>query len=58
MNITPYFSGKIAKRIEKPMIGIILMKTAKAVDEIAIRFSITTQKMVIGTIIIRNACNL
>ena len=58
MNITPYFSGKIAKRIEKPMIGVILMKTAKAVDEIAIRFSIATQKIVMGIIIIRNAYNL
>ena len=55
MNITPYFSGKIAKRIEKPMIGVILMKTAKAVDEIAIRFSIATQKIVMGIIIIKNA---
>ena len=58
MNITPYFSGKIAKRIENPINGIILTKTAKAVDEIAIRFSIATQKMVMGTIIIRNAFNL
>ena len=58
MNITPYFSEKIAKRIEKPMIGVILMKTAKAVDEIATRFSIATQKIVMGIIIIRNAYNL
>ena len=49
---------EIAKRIENPIIGIILMKTAKAVDEIAIRFSIATQKMVMGAIIIRNAYNL
>ena len=55
MNITPYFSGKIAKRIENPSIGIILMKSARAADEIAIRFSIATQKIVMGKIIIRNA---
>ena len=48
MNITPYFSGKIAKRIENPIIGIILMKTARVVDEIAIRFSIAIQKIVMG----------
>ena len=58
MNITPYFSGKIAKRIENPIIGIILMKTARAVEEIAIRLSIATQKIVMGIIIIRNADNL
>ena len=58
MNITPYLSGKIAKRIENPIIGIILMKTARAADEIAIRFSIATQKIVMGKIIIRNAYNL
>ncbi len=58
MNITPYFSGKIAKRIENPIIGIILMKTARVVDEIAIRFSIAIQKIVMGAIIIRNAYNL
>ena len=58
MNITPYFSGKIAKRIENPITGIILMKTARVVDEIAIRFSIATQKMVMGASIIRNAFNL
>ena len=58
MNITPYLFGKIAKRIENPIIGIILMKTARAVDEIAIRFSIATQKIVMGKIIIRNAYNL
>ena len=58
MNITPYFSGKIAKRIENPITGIILMKTARAVDEIAIRFSIAIQKIVMGKIIIRNAYNL
>ena len=58
MNITPYFSGKIAKRIENPIIGIILMKTARVVDEIAIRFSIATQKIVMGAIIIKNAYNL
>ena len=58
MNITPYFSGKIAKRIENPIIGIILIKTARVVDEIAIRFSIATQKIVMGAIIIKNADNL
>ena len=58
MNITPYFSGKIAKRIENPIIGIILMKTARIGDEIAIRFSLATQKIVMGAIIIRNAYNL
>ena len=58
MNITPYFSGKIAKRIEHPIVGIILMKTARVVDEIAIRFSIAIQKIVMGAIIIRNAYNL
>ena len=58
MNITPYFSGKIAKRIENPIIGIILMKTASIVDEIAIRFSIAKQKIVMGAIIIKNADSL
>jgi len=58
VNITPYFSGKIAKRIENPIIGIILMKTARVADEIAMRFSIAIQKIVMGAIIIRNAYNL
>ena len=57
MNITPYLFGKIAKRIENPIIGVILIKTAKAGDENTIRFSIATQKIVMGIIIIRNAYN-
>ena len=55
MNITPYFSGKIAIKIENPNNGMSRIKTAMTVADIEISFSIATQKIVKGIIILINA---
>ena len=52
MNITPYFSGKIANKIENPIKGASRIKTAMTVADIEISFSIATQKIVKGIKII------
>ena len=48
MNIKPYSSGKIIKRIEKPTIGKLLNKIEIQIEELAINFSINKQNRVIG----------
>ena len=48
MNIKPYSSGNIIKRIEKPTIGKHLNKTEIQIEELAINFSINKQNRVIG----------
>ena len=53
--MTPYFSGKIANKIENPINGRIRIKNAVIVADIEISFSIATQKIVKGIIIIKNA---
>lgn len=58
MNITPYFSGKIANKIENPINGTSRIKIAMAVADIEISFSIATQKIVNGIIILINAKTL
>ena len=55
MNIKPYFSGKIIKRIEKPIIGKPRNKIEIQIEEAAINFSITKQNSVIGKISVINA---
>mgnify|MGYP004402595429 CR=1 FL=1 len=55
MNIKPYSSGKIIKRIEKPMIGKPRNKIEIQTEELAINFSITKQNIVIGKISVINA---
>ena len=55
MNITPYFSGTIAHKIENPINGRIRIKNAVIVADIEISFSIATQKIIKGIIIIKNA---
>ena len=58
MNITPYFSGKITNKIENPINGASRIKTAMTVADIEISFSIATQKIVKGIIILKNAKTL
>ena len=55
MNIKPYSSGKIIKRIEKPTIGKPLNKIEIQIEELAINFSINKQNRVIGKIKVINA---
>ena len=55
MNIKPYSSGKIIKRIEKPMIGKPRNKIEIQTEELAINFSITKQNRVTGKIRVINA---
>ena len=50
MNIKPYSSGKIIKRIEKPTIGKPLNRIDIQIGELAINFSINKQNRVIGKI--------
>ena len=53
--MTPYFSGKIANKIENPINGSIRIKSAMIVADIEISFSIATQKIVKGIIRLKNA---
>ena len=55
MNITPYFSGKVTNKIENPINGASRIKTAMTLADIEISFSIATQKIVKGIIILINA---
>ena len=55
MNIKPYSSGKIIKRIEKPTIGKPLNKIEIQIEELDINFSINKQNRVIGKIKVINA---
>ena len=55
MNIKPYSSGKIIKRIEKPTIGKPLNRIDIQIGELAINFSINKQNRVIGKIKVINA---
>ena len=57
VNIKPYSSGNKIKRIENPIIGKIRKRSATAIDEEAISFSITKQNREIGTIKVKNADN-
>ena len=50
MNNKPYFSGNKIKRIEKPIIGKPRKIIETQAEEVAINFSITKQKKVIGKI--------
>ena len=55
MNIKPYSSGNIIKRIEKPIIGKPRNKIETQIEDVTIIFSITKQNRVIGKIRVINA---